>query len=63
MKDKYFVIRFVPNEPRLNRVLLRYELNESIARQIDSGVSTLGQILILPGVKIHEEIVNFDDGL
>ena len=63
MKDKYFVIRFVPNHPELKRVLLRYELNESIAKQIDSGVSTLGQILILPGVKIHEEIVNFDDGL
>ena len=63
MKNKYFVVRFDPLDPNKNNVLLRYELNESIARQIDSGVSTLGQILILPGVKFHEEIVNFDDGL
>lgn len=61
--NRYFLVRINLKNPCFAKVLLRYELNEKIAKQIDTGVTEIREVLLLPGVKIHEEIVNFDDGL
>ena len=63
MRDKYFLIRVDPKNLNSNRILLRYELTPSIAKQIDTGVLELGQVLILPGVIIHEDILHYHDGI